>query len=121
MSDISDKAQEIDIKIKKIWSLGTKEAAEKLGMDENITAETIMKDMGKYFDISLDKQIEYNLVGLKGYDGMNVPRITINESIWDIQRTLLNMDTVDWKISPMMSSFYEKEIARLERAVRLQR
>jgi len=116
MSDISDKAREIDIKIKKIWSMGTREAAENLGMDQNITAETVMRDMGKYFNIPLNQQVQYNLVGLKGYDGVNIPRITINESVWDIQKALLAMDTLDWKISPMVSAFYEAELAGLERS-----
>jgi hypothetical protein len=72
-------------------------------------AKQLVEESGA--QLSLAARIELSLTGWKGYDGIKIPRDYNNENSWDIQRTLLAMDTLDWKIGPIIASYYERELA----------
>ena len=113
-SDLTDKFNEVNSEVKfKVREI-MMELARSCGSEIGLSADQVLKNMNRYMKLPLAMQIEYNLTGWKGYEGIIIPREGFHEDSIDLKRKLLAMDMLDGKIDMDTGAAYDAQLLRIK-------
>lgn len=109
-SDLTDRFDELNTEIKFQTREMVIEMARSYGEENGLPTGHVLKNMARYMGLPLSMQIEYNLTGWKGYEGIELPRERFIENPIELKRKLLMMDRMDGKIDPETAMAYDAQL-----------